>query len=208
MNRIRLSLIVACILALAALAGFGWYRSLSHPAQTYETTDAGAAIGGPFTLKDTSGNTVTQAALTGKWSAVFFGYTFCPDICPTTFQVLGRTQKILGSKADNLQFLFVTIDPARDTPAVLGAYVKSGGFPTNVIGLTGTDAQIAEAAKVYRATYQKVPQKDGTYSMMHTDIVYLMDPKGHFAAPLTGDMSPQQVADQITAAQATYAKGG
>lgn len=207
MNRIRLSLIALCIAILAGLAGFGWYRSLGHPAQTYDTADGTAAIGGPFTLKDTSGHVVTQAALNGKWSAVFFGYTFCPDICPTTFQVLGRTQKILGAKADNLQFLFITVDPARDTPSLLGAYVKSGGFPTHVIGLTGTDAQIAEAAKVYRATYQKVPQKDGTYSMMHTDIVYLMDPKGHFAAPLTGDMSPQQVADQISAAQAAYAKG-
>ena len=206
MNRIRLSLIAVCIAALAGLAIFSWYRSLNHPAQTYETSDAGGAIGGPFTLKDTSGHMVTQDALTGKWTAVFFGYTFCPDICPTTFQVLGRAQKILGPKADNLQFLFVTVDPARDTPAVLGAYVKSGGFPTNVTGLTGTDAQIAAAAKVYRATYQKVPQKDGAYVMAHTDIVYLMDPKGHFVAPLTGDMSPQQVADQISAAQADYAK--
>ena len=206
MNRIRLSLIAACIVALAALAGFGWYRSLSHPAQTYETTDSGAGIGGPFTLTDTSGHTVTQTALNGKWSAVFFGYTFCPDICPTTFQVLGRAQRILGSKADNLQFLFITVDPARDTPKALGAYVKSGGFPSHIIGLTGSDAQIAAAAKVYRATYQKVPQKDGSYIMAHTDIVYLMDPQGHFVAPLTGDMSPQQVADQITDAQTAYAE--
>ena len=119
--------------------------------------------------------------------------------------VLGRAQKILGPKADNLQFLFVTVDPARDTPAVLGAYVESGGFPTHVIGLTGTDTQIAEAAKVYRATYQKEPQPDGTYIMAHTDIVYLMDPKGRFTVPLTGDMSPQQVADQIAGAQTEYA---
>ena len=209
MNRIRLSLIALCVAALAGLAGFGWYRTLSHPATSgYEASDAGAPIGGPFTLKDTSGQVVTQAVLDGKWSAVFFGYTFCPDICPTTFQVLGRAQKILGAKADTLQFLFITIDPARDTPQVLGAYVKSGGFPTRVVGLTGTDDQIAAAAKVYRASFQKVPQKDGTYIMAHTDIVYLMDPKGRFAAPLTGDMSPQQVADQIAAAQVTYAKGG
>ena len=208
MNRIRLSLIALCVVALAGLAGFGWYRSLSHPTASYGAGDAGGAIGGPFTLTDTAGHTVTQAALNGKWSAVFFGYTYCPDICPTTFQVLGRAQKILGAKADNLQFLFITVDPARDTPAVLGAYVKSGGFPSHVIGLTGTDAQIAAAAKVYRATYQKVPQKDGTYNVMHTDIVYLMDPKGRFVAPVTGDMSPQQVADQIASAQADYAKGG
>ena len=207
MNRIRLSLFVACVVALAALAGFGWYRSLSHPTASYgAATDPNIAIGGPFTLKDTAGHVVTQTALDGKWSAVFFGYTFCPDICPTTFQVLGRAQKILGPKADDLQFLFVTVDPARDTPAVLGAYVKSGGFPTHVIGLTGTDAEINEAAKVYRATYQKEPQPDGTYIMAHTDIVYLMDPKGHFTVPLTGDMSPQQVADQIAGAQADYAK--
>jgi len=208
MNRIRLSLIVLCVVGLAGLAGYGWYRSLSHPAAGYAAADAAGAIGGPFILKDTSGHVVTQAALNGKWTAVFFGYTFCPDICPTTFQVLGRAQKLLGPKADNLQFLFITVDPARDTPAVLGAYVRSGGFPTHVIGLTGTDDQIAAAAKIYRATYQKVPQKDGTYIMAHTDIVYLMDPKGRFVAPLTGDMSPRQVADQIAAAEADYAKGG
>ena len=206
MNRIRLSLIAVCVAALAGLAGFGWYRSLSHPTASYGVADASSVIGGPFTLKDTSGHVVTQAALNGKWTAIFFGYTYCPDICPTTFQVLGRAQKILGPKADDLQFLFVTVDPARDTPAVLGAYVKSGGFPTHVIGLTGTDAEINEAAKVYRATYQKEPQPDGTYIMAHTDIVYLMDPKGHFTVPLTGDMSPQQVADQIAGAQADYAK--
>ena len=208
MNHIRLSLIVLCVAALAALAGFGWYRSLSHPQASYASSDASGAIGGPFTLTDTSGHVVTEAALKGKWTAVFFGYTYCPDICPTTFQVLGRAQKILGSKADNLQFLFITIDPARDTPQALAAYVKSGGFPSNVTGLTGTDAQIAAAAKVYRATYQKEAQKDGTYIMAHTDIVYLMDPKGRFAAPLTGDMSPKQVAGQIAGAEADYAKGG
>jgi len=207
MNRIRLSLIAVCVAALAGLAGFGWYRSLSHPTASYGSADAAGVIGGPFTLKDTSGHVVTQAALNGKWTAIFFGYTYCPDICPTTFQVLGRAQKILGSKADNLQFLFITIDPARDTPVALAAYVKSGGFPSNVTGLTGTDDQIAAAAKVYRATYQKEPQKDGTYIVAHTDIVYLMDPKGRFTAPLTGDMSPKQVADQIAGAQADYAKG-
>jgi protein SCO1/2 len=206
MNRIRLSLIALCVVALAGLAGFGWYRSLSHPHADYGASEASSAIGGPFTLKDTSGNVVTQAALNGKWTAIFFGYTYCPDICPTTFQVLGRAQKILGSKADNLQFLFITIDPARDTPAVLAAYVKSGGFPTNVTGLTGTDDQIAAAAKAYRATYQKQPQSNGTYIMAHTGVVYLMDPKGRFVAPLTGDMSPKQVADQIADAETDYAK--
>jgi protein SCO1/2 len=208
MNRIHISLIAFCVAVLGGLAGVAWYHGLRHPAASYAAADAAGAIGGPFTLTDTSGRTVTQAALNGKWTAVFFGYTYCPDICPTTFQVLGRAQKILGSKADNLQFLFITIDPARDTPQVLGAYVKSGGFPSRVNGLTGTDEEIAEAAKVYRATYQKQPQPDGTYVMAHTDIVYLMDPKGRFVAPLTGDMSPQQVAGQIEAAQADYAKGG
>ena len=205
MNRIRLTLIATCVIGLALLAALGWYRTLHHPANSFSAQTAD--IGGPFTLSDTNGHVVTQDALKGKWTAVFFGYTYCPDICPTTFQVLGRAQKILADKADNLQFLFITIDPARDTPQALGAYVKSGGFPTNVIGLTGTDGQIAAAAKAYRATYQKAPQKDGTYVMAHTDIVYLMDPKGRFVAPLTGDMSPKTVAEQIAGAEADYAKG-
>ncbi|MGZ3297419.1 MAG: SCO family protein, partial [Asticcacaulis sp.] len=190
MNRIRLTIILACVVALAGLAVTGWYRSLHRPANV-ETSqvDPSVRIGGPFTLADTEGHRVTEAALKGKWSAVFFGYTFCPDICPTTFQVLGRAQKMLGADADNLQFLFITVDPARDTPGVLRAYVQSGGFPSHVMALTGTDAQIAEAAKAYRATYQKVEQKDGTYIMGHTGVVYLMNPQGQFTVPLTGDMS-------------------
>ncbi|MGZ3304239.1 MAG: SCO family protein [Asticcacaulis sp.] len=206
MNRIRLTIILACVVALAGLAVTGWYRSLHRPANV-ETSqvDPSVRIGGPFTLVDTEGHRVTEAALKGKWSAVFFGYTFCPDICPTTFQVLGRAQKMLGADADNLQFLFITVDPARDTPGVLRAYVQSGGFPSHVMALTGTDAQIAGAAKAYRATYQKVEQKDGTYIMGHTGVVYLMNPQGQFTVPLTGDMSPQQVADQIRQAQKDYA---
>ncbi len=202
MNRIRLTLIATCVIGLALLAALGWYRTLHHPANSFSAQTAD--IGGPFTLSDTNGHVVTQDALKGKWTAVFFGYTYCPDICPTTFQVLGRAQKLLGSKADNLQFLFITIDPARDTPQVLAAYVKSGGFPSRVTGLTGTDAQIAQAAKVYKAAYQKLPPKNGTYAMAHTSVVYLMNPKGQFAIPLTADMSPKDVADQISQAEADY----
>src|SRR5471032_1924449 len=112
------------------------------------------AIGGPFHLVDQNGRPRDQSMLKGKWSAVFFGYTFCPDVCPTTLQALADAETRLGPGAARLQVVFVTVDPARDTPGQLKAYLSSSAFPKGAVGLTGAPAEVAAAAKAYKVFYQ------------------------------------------------------
>jgi protein SCO1/2 len=117
-------------------------------------------VGGPFQLVNQDGQAVDQTLLNGKWSLVFFGFTYCPDYCPTTLQMLEATKQALGSRADDIQIVFISIDPERDTPQALKDYLSSDGFPEGVIGLTGTPEQVRAAADAYRAVYQKVGEGD------------------------------------------------
>ncbi|HWG04088.1 MAG TPA: SCO family protein [Beijerinckiaceae bacterium] len=141
------------------------------------------AIGGPFTLVDTQGKTITDKDLLGKPSAIFFGYTHCPDVCPTTLMDLTNLLKKMGGDANKLNVVFITIDPARDTPQEMADYLSS--FDPRIRGLTGTDAQVATAAKAYQVYYHRVPSSDGGYSMDHTASVFLMDAKGGFVGTLS-----------------------
>lgn len=147
------------------------------------------AIGGPFTLVDTHNAVVTQSDFLGKPTAMFFGYTHCPDVCPTTLMDLTGFMKTMGSDADKLNVAFVTIDPARDTPAALADYLSS--FDPRIRGLTGTDAQIAVIAKAYHVYYQRVPNAGGDYSMDHTASVFLMNADGGFAGTLSFEEDPK-----------------
>jgi protein SCO1/2 len=153
-------------------------------------------IGGPFRLVDQSGALVDQGVLRGKWSAVFFGYTYCPDVCPTTLAALGQAVSDLGPDASRFQVVFITVDPERDTPAALKAYLASATFPRGVRGLTGSPEQIAAVARAYHVYYQKVPQ-GSSYSMDHSAVVYLMDPLGRFVRPLDVGVAPPRIARQI-----------
>jgi protein SCO1/2 len=139
-----------------------------------------AAIGGPFSLTDQNGRTVTEQDLKGKPFLVFFGYTNCPDFCPTTMFEISEVLKKLGPAADRTRALFITVDPERDTPAALKDYVSS--FDPHIIALTGEPEAIAALAKSYRAYYRKVPLKDGGYTMDHLVLVYLMDKEGRFVS--------------------------
>lgn len=161
-----------------------------------ETGAGTPAIGGDFQLVNQDGQAVDQSILTGKWSLVFFGFTYCPDFCPTTLAVLDAAQNQLGDKADDIQILFVSVDPERDTPQVLKDYLSSDGFPETVTGLTGSPDQIASAARVYRAAYEKVGEGE-TYTMNHSLTVYLMGPDGQFRAALAQDMGPERSAQLI-----------
>lgn len=161
-----------------------------------------SAIGGPFVLTDTAGRRVNEQVLRGKWSAVFFGYTSCPDVCPTTLTMLGHALTLLGDKADRVQVVFVTVDPARDTPAQLKQYLAAGSFPKGVIGLTGSDTDIAAIGRAYRVYYKKVGE-GASYSMDHTAVIYLMDPQGRFAAPIDPSQPPAAVAAAIAKAMAS-----
>ncbi|WP_427790010.1 SCO family protein [Brevundimonas diminuta] len=167
--------------------------------QSAQTTDAATGqplVGGPFTLTNQDGQVVTEKILEGKWSLVFFGFTYCPDYCPTTLGVLNAVQERMGDKAKDLQILFVSIDPERDTPQMLKDYLSSDGFPNGVIGLTGTPEQVAQAAKAYRAFYQKVGEGEG-YTMNHGLTVYLMGPDGQFRSAVAHDLGPSRTATLI-----------
>jgi protein SCO1/2 len=142
-----------------------------------------AAIGGPFRLTDQDGRIVTEEDLKGKPSLVFFGYTNCPDFCPTTLFDISQVLHALGPDADRTRAVFITIDPERDTPAALKDYLSS--FDPHVSGFTGDVPSITTVAKEYRVYFKKVPLDDGRYSMDHTTITYLMDKEGRFVSPFS-----------------------
>jgi protein SCO1/2 len=167
--------------------------------QAAQTTDAATGqplVGGPFTLTNQDGQVVDQSILEGKWSLVFFGFTYCPDYCPTTLGVLNAVQERMGDKARDLQIVFISIDPERDTPQMLKDYLSSDGFPDDVIGLTGTPEQVAQVAREYRAFYQKVGEGEG-YTMNHGLTVYLMGPDGQFRSAVAHDLGPSRTATLI-----------
>lgn len=193
MSRKVLALIAVLALALAILTGLAVRKGvLGPPPQT-------AAVGGPFQLTDTNGRTVDQSVLEGKWSVVFFGFTHCPDICPTTLFELGQVEPLLGAKANDFQAVLISVDPQRDTVGQMRAYVANPAFPKRLVGLTGTPAQTDAAAKAYRVYYQK--QGEGAdYTVNHAAYSYLMNPKGRFACVLPYELTPEQTAAKIQAA--------
>jgi protein SCO1/2 len=140
-----------------------------------------SSVGGPFSLTDQNGKTVTDADFKGEPFLVFFGYTHCPDVCPTTLFEMSEVLKRLGPDADRTAALFISVDPERDTPEVLKRYVSS--FHPRIFGLTGTPQQIEAVKKAYRVYAKKSESKDGDYTMDHTAVVFLMDKDGRFVAP-------------------------
>jgi len=152
------------------------------------------AIGGPFTLVDQNGRTVTSDSLKGKPSLIYFGYTFCPDVCPTSLLLMETAVDKLGpDAAKKVNLVFITIDPERDTQKLIKDYVTNFG-PT-FIGLTGTPDQVTAAARAYRVYYQKVPGKDGApYLMDHSSIVYLLDRNGRFITHFTHEAKAEAIA--------------
>jgi protein SCO1 len=155
-----------------------------------------SAVGGPFTLTDQDGKQITAADLKGKPFLVFFGYTHCPDVCPTTLFDISEVMRALGPDADRTEALFISVDADRDTPAVLKDYLSS--FDPHVRGATGNQGELDKVEKGYRVYAKKVPTgKDGDYSMDHSAIVYLMDKDGHFVAPFRLDRKPQASAAEL-----------
>ena len=142
-----------------------------------------AAIGGPFKLTDQNGQAVSDQDLHGRPFLVFFGFTHCPDVCPTTLFEVSEILRALGRDADRTRALFITVDPERDTPSVMKDYLSS--FDPHLSGLSGDPAAIAAIAKGYRVYYKKVPLDQGGYTMDHTAIVYLMDKDGRFVSPFS-----------------------
>jgi protein SCO1/2 len=183
--------IIGLLVAVLLLAAGGYlFLSGSQP--------AALTVGGPFALIDGDGKPMTDQTWRGKYMLVYFGYTFCPDVCPTTLSNVADAMDKMGAKADRVQPLFITVDPKRDTPAVVKQYAAA--FGPRIIGLTGSAEQIAAAAKAYRVYYAE--HRTGTgpddYSMDHSSVLYLMGPDGQFIAPVRADQDGPQIAAALT----------
>lgn len=154
-----------------------------------------STIGGPFKLIDQNGQQITDADIKGRPFLVFFGYTHCPDVCPTTLFDVSEIMRSLGKDADRTGALFITVDPERDTPAVMKDYLSS--FDRHLRGATGDRGAIDAAEKAYRVYAKKVPGKNGDYGMDHTALVYLMDKQGRFVAPFSLKRRPDDAAADL-----------
>ena len=189
--------LVAALLGGFAILGAGAFLALSlhDTPRCAAGTLLASAIGGPFHLVDQDGKTVTDADLKGKWSLVYFGYTHCPDACPTALNDISIALDELGPKRAEVRPVFITVDPERDTPEVLKAYVTS--FDAPILALSGTREEIAQAAKSYRVYYAKHAEAGGDYSMDHSSIIYVMDPEGRFTASFTHESSPEEIAERL-----------
>jgi len=153
------------------------------------------AIGGPFQLIDQDGQPITDQDMKGRPFLVFFGYTHCPDICPTTLFDVSEVMRALGKDADRTAALFITVDPERDTPAAMKDYLSS--FDPHLRGATGDRKAIEAAEKAYRVYAKKVPTDGGDYSVDHTALVYLMDKQGRFVAPFSLKRRPEEAAADL-----------
>ena len=153
------------------------------------------AIGGPFQLIDQDGRTVTEQALLGRPSLVFFGYTHCPDVCPATMYDISQIMQALGPDADRARAVFITVDPERDTQPVLKDYMSS--FDPHITGLTGGLDAITTVAKEYRVYFRKVATEGDDYGMDHTAITYLMDKDGRFVAPFSLKRTTEEAAADL-----------
>jgi len=177
----------------------GAAAALLLPAAAFLPTSSAAQIAAPpkgasvhFALTSTDGTAVTEQSYRGKWLAIYFGYTFCPDICPTTMMDLAQAFQALGPRAAEAQVAFVSVDPQRDKPDVLAEYLTA--FDPHFVGLTGTPAQISAAAKSFNVFYERHDTDEGNYTYDHSSYVYLVSPDGRLAEALTSDRGSKQIA--------------
>ena len=214
----RRTILAALSIVLAATVAGAWFLTRARaPGSSAEIGKAAQAlsIGGPFSLVDQTGKPVTDKDFRGKFLLVFFGYTYCPDICPTELQIISQAMDALGAAGEIVQPIFVTVDPERDTPEVMADYV--GNFHPRLLGLTGTGDQVAAAAKAYRVYFSKFypppetlsgeseagrvtvgkDEDNSEYFMNHSAIIYLMGPDGRFREFFSHGTSPDEMAGKI-----------
>jgi protein SCO1 len=156
---------------------------------------APAAIGGPFQLTDQGGATFNEKDLQGRPTLIFFGFTHCPDVCPTSLFEISEVLRAMGKDADRVNALFISVDPERDTAAAMKDYLSS--FDPHLKGLTGDAASVQKVITEYRVYAKKVPLKDGDYTMDHTALIYLMDRDGKFVAPFNLNRKPEEAASDL-----------
>jgi len=202
----RLVAVAVCVLAAAVLAtGAVWFQvgrgGATPGADNPQVLPGSESIGGAFTLTDHTGEAVTQASWPDRFKLVYFGYSFCPDVCPTELAAIGAAVDSLGPAADRVKPVFISVDPARDTPGRMADYVTA--FHPDMAGLTGTEAQVHDAAQAFKVYYRKVePESDAVpdyYLMDHSSFVYLVSPGGETLNIFRPNTAPQTMADVVRA---------
>jgi protein SCO1/2 len=187
----RLAIPLAAFLLSLVVLGITAVLTLTAPSRSTGT----ANVGGPFTLLNQDGRTVTDREFLGRPHLVFFGFTHCPDICPTKLFEISEALRATGQKGRALRALFITVDPERDKPEVLKSYL--GSFDDRIVGLTGDAEAIQNTVRAYRGFARKVPIKDGDYTMEHTALVYLMDRNGRFVGSFNLNRPPAEAAQDL-----------
>jgi protein SCO1/2 len=191
--------LIPYLLLVAALAGgLIWHESQTVPGLGRTVSTGQAAVGGPFALTDQDGQKRASTDFRGKYQLIYFGYSFCPDVCPTTLAVMAEALDKMGSDGNRIVPVFITIDPERDTPAVLKKYMAA--FGPHFVGLTGSPADIAKVEKEYRVYAKKTPLDDkGGYGMDHSSVMYLMGPDGRLVSFYDELISPDALEKDLKA---------
>jgi protein SCO1/2 len=190
--------LIPYLLAVAiVLGGWLWHLGDMVGGLGRVVTVGEAEIGGPYALIDQDGAVRDSRDFAGRWQLLYFGYTHCPDVCPLTLEMMGAVMDRLGSRAARVTPIFITIDPARDTPKVMKAYVAA--FGKNFIGLTGDARSIAVTEKEYRVYARRRDLPHGDYAMDHSSVIYLIGPDGKFVTDYNDVADPQKIADDIKA---------
>lgn len=185
---------IIALTSSAILIGALFFFTTRPPQQSFVEK---VRIGGPFSLIDQHGRTITEQALRGKPTLIFFGFTHCPEICPTTLHAMTKLLETLESDADKVNVVFISVDPERDTPQQLAAYLDA--FDNRIIGLTGSLEDITATARSFRIYYRKVPLENGYYTVDHTTLIYLLDAYGTFIEPMDIKGDPARTLSRIRA---------
>ncbi len=185
-------IIIIASFAVSLLVGLALVLGLTS---NFRSVTAPAAIGGPFVLTDNDGQRVTENNLKGRPSLIFFGFTHCPDVCPTALFEISEVLRAMGPEASRVNAYFISVDPERDTVSAMKDYLSS--FDPHLKGLTGDPDAVAKTLTAYRVYAKKVPQKDGDYTMDHTALVYLMDRNGQFVKPFDLKRTPEAAAAEL-----------
>lgn len=172
----------AAAAALILSSGVIWLVATDAPRQFAQTVIQSRGIGQPFNLVDHNGNPITEKAFEGSPNAVFFGFTHCPEVCPTTLYEMASWLNTLGADGQSIEVFFITVDPERDTPEIMKSYVSN--FTDRIVGITGKPDDIAELAKSWHVYWNKVPLQSGDYTMDHTASVFLVDAQGNFKSTI------------------------
>jgi len=187
--------LIPYLIALACVAAGGILHTADRLGEGHVVTSGTADVGGPFALLDQNGDTKTDADFRGRWMLIYFGYTHCPDVCPTSLALMSEVMTHLGGRAARIVPIFISVDPDRDSPRALKQYLAAFGTP--IVGLTGPKSHIASAVSEYHVFVRKRPLPGDQYAVDHSGVIYLMDPNGKFVTNYDNSQGPDEIAGDL-----------